>query len=425
MAWEKQGTLLVAHGFGHQVVNTVLATAVSGNEGSTHSISTSVSRSDGASLRLNKSSSNIYGALYATITTLPAVGGTIIFNIDGGWSSGKIIIIAPMGGGIFGIGDVGILHDTTSGEYRLVWMGSSVNPEWISDYALSVGTDTWYSLQFLHYNPTGLTSLRWRHGLRLLEAGSTTVLERSPWVECNQGGIGYSTLNAFGLSLAEPMGAPTTETPDIYIDGFGIVSGASFGPDDIKFETLLPNAAGTETAWTGAYTDVDDPLGAVDDSNYISSSTVNQAFTANFPSFAALSGAEEEFAVTGFYRGWVVNPAGVQRVQGRLRNGAGAIAANGTALSTSTPAWGYTSPAVRDTSAPYNVGGSGASPLTTPIINGYEFGVQGLGGSNEKRCSAIALQRTFGLPLGDLGTMRESSAITGDKRVPSLIIGGA
>lgn len=42
---------------------------------------------------------------------------------------------------------------------------------------------------------------------------------------------------------------------------------------DVKVETLYPTANGTNTAWTGAYTDVDDPATFDSDATFISSST--------------------------------------------------------------------------------------------------------------------------------------------------------
>lgn len=42
---------------------------------------------------------------------------------------------------------------------------------------------------------------------------------------------------------------------------------------DVRIETLYPTSNGASTAWTGVYTDVDDPASVDDDTTYISSST--------------------------------------------------------------------------------------------------------------------------------------------------------
>ena len=56
-----------------------------------------------------------------------------------------------------------------------------------------------------------------------------------------------------------------------------------------QISTLLADGAGTNSDWTGSYTDVDDPIGASDgDTTYISSSTLNDESDFNF---ASLSGS--------------------------------------------------------------------------------------------------------------------------------------
>ena len=56
---------------------------------------------------------------------------------------------------------------------------------------------------------------------------------------------------------------------------------------DCRIDTLSPNAAGSDTAWTGAYTDVDDTPNSTDgDSTYIASSTAGQKESFSFPALS-------------------------------------------------------------------------------------------------------------------------------------------
>lgn len=58
-----------------------------------------------------------------------------------------------------------------------------------------------------------------------------------------------------------------------------------------RLATLIPNAAGTTSAWTGAYTDVDEI--AVDDGDFLSSDTANQVHTMGASNLSVAAAAME------------------------------------------------------------------------------------------------------------------------------------
>ena len=431
MAWGI-GSLALCYGWGIRVVNAVLSTALTASEGSIFSISTTVSRSDGASMRINKTSSNITGQLYRSgLTATANQGSTIIFGIATGWTSGKTMILFPGVGGLYGLGDIGIRND--GGTYKLGIYSLSATPVWEGSFGLTVSNtagvpDQWYAINICHLNPTpGSNSLYWQHSYQIMEAGSTTVEERSPWINVGQGGVSYSTIDSFGISLAEGGGGSTVETPDIFIDGFAVVTGGVFGPADIKFETVVPSADGTDAGWTevgdgdGAKWDELIPAyagGDDDDTTYISGTTT--PYSAAHAGFTALTGSDEEFALQGYFRGRVTVAGGV--VNGRMRSGTATVSGSLLALSATSYAWGFTQPFVRSTlTSPQGLGGDGGSPWTTALMDAAEWGVASfLGTASNKRCTGLALQRMFGLPFQDtdpvngMTTMRElDPAFTG------------
>jgi len=137
------------------------------------------------------------------------------------------------------------------------------------------GSGAWYYLELkVHVSATvGTVELR---------------MNGAPTAECSATGVNTGASNIDAVSVTGTTGF--TDHDDIYVcDTSGSVPTNDF-LGEVKVETLYPNGDGANTAWTGVYTDWDDPSVDDADATYVSSATPNDRETSALTNLATATG---------------------------------------------------------------------------------------------------------------------------------------
>lgn len=135
----------------------------------------------------------------------------------------------------------------------------------------------------------------------------------------------------------------------------------------MKVVTLPPEAAGgTNTAWTGAYTDVDET--ALNDTDVLSSNTTGQIEQIGFSAFSMPSNGWDVMAVVVGFRG-KDDASGVQQVRASIRSGTTDY--NGTTQPMTTSFDGYYHVWTQDPD-------TGPADWTIAGVDALEYGVESI-----------------------------------------------
>jgi len=107
--------------------------------------------------------------------------------------------------------------------------------------------------------------------------------------ECSATGVNTGALDITSVSWQWVNGGVH------YLDDIYVVDTSGSAPTntwlgDSRVETLYPSSNGTNTAWTGVYTDVDDPAVFDNDTTYISSATPNDLETYGMTNLSMATG---------------------------------------------------------------------------------------------------------------------------------------
>jgi len=114
-------------------------------------------------------------------------------------------------------------------------------------------------------------------------------LDGASTAECSATGVNTGALDINSVSWQWVNGVST------YLDDIYVVDTSGSAPTntwlgDVRVETLYPSANGANTAWTGVYTDVDDPATFDSDTTYISSATPNDLETYGMTNLSMATG---------------------------------------------------------------------------------------------------------------------------------------
>lgn len=162
-----------------------------------------------------------------------------------------------------------------SGDGGSSTLGTTV---WTSNTTLA--TATVYVVELCGYNSAGSTSTNnWPHRVKLF-SNAGVLLDDSGWVDTTLGnGSSQGSTNSCGLGpghVSSRIAAGSAYA--ITFDDLLVTYGPP--PRGAKILALFPNATGTDTAWTGDYTAVDDvPPGG----DFLTTGSGGQSETHNFP----------------------------------------------------------------------------------------------------------------------------------------------
>jgi hypothetical protein len=152
---------------------------------------------------------------------------------------------------------VGIMTGASGGDI-LVHHGGSATVRATLSGAIVAGVWQHYELRCFCHASTGTLEV-WIDGIKKVDLTGIDTLANGSVGTVKMGGAVGST--------------------NSYVDDIVIQDDASTIPDQLgthRIHTLLPNGAGTNTAWTGTNTDVDDPFGSDDgDTTFAVSTTLN------------------------------------------------------------------------------------------------------------------------------------------------------
>lgn len=152
-----------------------------------------------------------------------------------------------------------------------------------------LGTSSWYGSINVWYYVEAKVYVDNSAGSVEVKVNGTTVLTVTG-ADTQQSANNYCT--AFGLSYWTGLGTPDLYMDDVYVcDSLGATNNDFLG--DVRVETLMPSGAGNSAAWTPStgsnYACVDETT-ANGDTDYVSSSTVDQTDTYAMGNLVTTSG---------------------------------------------------------------------------------------------------------------------------------------
>jgi len=161
-----------------------------------------------------------------------------------------------------------------------------VSPNYVWRVVNSAGTT-------LATGTTPLSTGQWNY-LELKVVVSATVgtvevrLNGAATAECSGTSLNTGSSNIDTIILSAQNGQ--TIFDDVYVVDTSGSSPTNTFLGDSRVETLYPSSNGTNTAWTGVYTDVDDPATFDNDTTYISSATPNDLETYGMTNLSMATG---------------------------------------------------------------------------------------------------------------------------------------
>lgn len=234
-----------------------------------------------------------------------------------------------------------------------------------------LAADTWYRIDFR------------------CRANATTAIE----IKVN----GTTDISATSVTLADPLVAVvfgkcynnSSQTVDYFYDDFAVSNDGYFDAG-VVVSLLAPNANGTNTAWTGDFTDVDD-VPPDQSTTVITSSTANASESVNVTDCPANS---DIHAVKGMWYGDQAASNDDRNIDAYLRSGTtesnvdtSRFASNGVW----TSGWIYDGTTGNMMQRVWNVDPNTSSAWTTAGVNAVQVGIKKANDTKNARATAMAV----------------------------------